>query len=297
MKKSGEGLLSKYRLCSHGFTNSTTSILLVCFHRLVDSLQKSSEISQSTSVTHARSKNTQRGILETLLSGVAMTGWRTPPFFVAHSNKFPRYIVLAAGGILSITSFSHGQGSKTAKAPAQKKDPVHRLQPSEITALPPDFVEKLNARNCSIPQFDSGANADASTEPTNAIHGEFARKGQEDWAVLCSNGRNSTIVIFWQKPTACAASLARLDDTHYLKPVKNKALRYSRSIRTFGENDLDNRAGIAGLRPMAHDGIDDRFVGKSSSYFYCNQGKWKIFPGKAAAAALPAEAGKASGKE
>ena len=34
------------------------------------------------------------------------------------------------------------------------------------------------------------------------------------------------------------------------------------------------------LRPLKHQGIDDRFVGKSSAFFYCNEGKWRIFPAK-----------------
>ena len=98
--------------------------------------------------------------------------------------------------------------------------------------------------------------------------------------MLCSNGKTSTIVIFWGKATACPASLARLDDAHYLKPGKDKKLHYSRSIRPLGESDLGDRAGIAGLRPLQHQGIDDRFIGKSSAFFYCNEGKWRIFPAK-----------------
>jgi hypothetical protein len=114
----------------------------------------------------------------------------------------------------------------------------------------------------------------------NVIHGEFARHGQEDWAVLCSKGGSSTIVIFWGKTTACPGSLARLEDAHYLKRGKDKKVQYSRSIRALGEGDLGDRAGTAGLRPFKHQGIDDRFVGKSSAFFYCSEGKWKIFPAK-----------------
>jgi hypothetical protein len=180
-----------------------------------------------------------------------------------------------------------GEVTTAAKAPSAPAKPakgenVGRLEPSEVPDLPAEFVEKLNARGCTIPQFDPGDQMMKSMRSgaSNIIHGEFARRGQEDWAVLCSNGKTSTIVIFWGKATACPASLARLDDAHYLKPGKDKKLHYSRSIRPLGESDLGDRAGIASLRPLQHQGIDDRFIGKSSAFFYCNEGKWRIFPAK-----------------
>jgi hypothetical protein len=195
--------------------------------------------------------------------------------------------LIVAGGICGTAGFCHEQQAKRTKTPVQKGSAIRKLQPGDVAGLPPEFVEKLNARGCAIPQFgDVGRAGEAAGESatedttTNVIHGEFARRGQEDWAVLCSKGGNSTIVIFWGKTTACPASLARLEDAHYLKRGKDKKVRYSRSIRALGESDLGDRAGISGLKPFAHQGIDDRFVGKSSAFFYCSEGKWKIFPGK-----------------
>jgi hypothetical protein len=200
--------------------------------------------------------------------------------------------LVLAGGICNTAGFCHAQQAKGGKPPAQKDNAIRKLQPAHVAELPPAFVEKLNARGCAIPQFgaigrasgtegagDTGSPAQAG-EPTNVIHGEFARHGQEDWAVLCSKGGSSTIVIFWGKTTACPASLARLEDAHYLKRGKDKKVRYSRSIRALGETDLGDRAGISGLKSFSHQGIDDRFVGKSSAFFYCSEGKWKIFPAK-----------------
>ncbi len=216
--------------------------------------------------------------------------------------------------LLAIASAIQGAAAQTARtaaaskapgsAPARKDAPkkietVKRLQPSDVAAqlpgLPAEFVEKLNSRGCTIPQFDDGAGADVPTAeippsernavaPNNVIEGEFAKKGQKDWAALCSNGKTSTIVIFLSKPTSCSASLARLDDAHYLKAGKDKKLHYSRSIRAAGESELDDRPGLTGLKPLKHQGIDDRFVGKSSAFFYCDAGKWRIFPAKIAGA-------------
>ena len=212
--------------------------------------------------------------------------------------------LMVVSGILGVAGVCQAQQTKGSKTAAVQKDTaIRKVQPGEVPGLPVEFVEKLNARGCGIPQFGevgravisagnragdaagSGGNGTAGRSamdggPTNVIHGEFARHGQEDWAVLCSKGGSSTIVIFWGKTTACPASLARLDDAHYLKRGKDKKVRYSRSIRALGKSELGDRAGIAGLKDFSHQGIDDRFVGKSSAFFYCSEGKWKIFPAK-----------------
>jgi hypothetical protein len=197
--------------------------------------------------------------------------------------------LMVAGSIFGTAGFCHAQEAKGGKPTVQKGNTIRKLQPADVAELPAAFVEKLNARGCAIPQFGEVRRAgdtagepasEAAGRPTNVIHGEFARHGQEDWAVLCSKGGSSTIVIFWGKTTACPASLARLEDAHYLKRGKDKKVRYSRSIRALGESDLGDRAGISGLKSFSHEGIDDRFVGKSSAFFYCSQGTWKIFPAK-----------------
>jgi hypothetical protein len=210
-------------------------------------------------------------------------------------------VVSAILGVAGVCQAQQMKGSKTAAV--QKDTAIRKVQPGEVPGLPVEFVEKLNARGCGIPQFGEvgrsassagnragdaagresngtagGSAMDGGT--TNVIHSEFARHGQEDWAVLCSKGGSSTIVIYWGKTTACPASLARLEDAHYLKRGTDKKMRYSRSIRALGKSELGDRAGIAGLKGFSHQGIDDRFVGKSSAFFYCSEGKWKIFPAK-----------------
>ena len=183
-------------------------------------------------------------------------------------------LLLIAGLSTTILTRAAQKASATSK-PSEK---IRRVLPEDIPGLPLEFVGKLKERKCSVPQFE-GADA-SSTEPSNVIQGEFAKAGQQDWAVLCSNGQTSTIVIFWGKVAPCPASLARLDDAHYLKPAGGKTFHYSRAIRALGEDGIGDRAGMKTLRPLKHQGIDDRFVGKSSAFFYCNDGKWRIFPAK-----------------
>ena len=167
--------------------------------------------------------------------------------------------LMVAGGIFGTAGFGHAQQAKSAKPAAKRDTAIRKMQPADVAELPAAFVEKLNSRGCAIPQFGEVGRAGATAgdpatagEPTNVIHGEFARRGQEDWAVLCSKGGSSTIVIFWGKTTACPASLARLEDAHYLKRGNDKKMRYSRSIRALGEG----RAG----RSRRHCGTEGFFA-------------------------------------
>jgi hypothetical protein len=188
--------------------------------------------------------------------------------------------MIAFGGAIGVVCVSQAQQAKGGKSALQKEKLIRRLPPSAFTALAPEIIEKLEERGCTIPQFDPAGDASGVVlEPTNVIRGEFARQGQEDWAVLCSKGGSSTILIFWQKPTPCVGQLARLEDAHYLQSQRDKTMRYSRSIQASGETDLHGRFAGSSVSHMSHQGIEDRFVGKSSSFFYCSEGKWKIFPG------------------
>jgi hypothetical protein len=67
---------------------------------------------------------------------------------------------------------------------------IRRFKPSEFKSLPEAVVKELEQMGCTIPQ------SDVETEPHNVIRGEFARKGQVDWAVLCSKEGKSSVLVF-----------------------------------------------------------------------------------------------------
>jgi len=67
---------------------------------------------------------------------------------------------------------------------------VTRLGPSAFPELPRNIRRELERRGCTIPQVWE------DRKPHNVIKGEFTRKGQTDWAVLCSLNRVSSILIF-----------------------------------------------------------------------------------------------------
>jgi hypothetical protein len=121
------------------------------------------------------------------------------------------------------------------------------------------------------------------------IRGEFANKGQTDWAVLCSKEGKSSILVFWGKPTACASEFASSDDDGFLQGGRNDQMVYSRGIRAVSEKDLSGFADpdLGQMKPSGpvkrvafrHQGIEDLFLGKASTVFYCIAGKWKVIGG------------------
>jgi hypothetical protein len=148
---------------------------------------------------------------------------------------------------------------------------IKRLSPSAFKELPMAIVKQLQARGCTVPQ------AAQISEPHNVIRGEFARSGQMDWAVLCSNAGQSLILLFWGRPTGCAAELAKQEDRHSLQTWVEPPIAYSRAIAPVGKDAiLKFYKWFGGPKPppLHHQGIDDAMIGKYSVIHYCYQGKW-----------------------
>jgi hypothetical protein len=145
-----------------------------------------------------------------------------------------------------------------------------RLSPNVFSYLPKKIVRALQARGCAIPQ------AYDETKPHNVVSGEFARKGQTDWAVLCSQNRISSILIFWGGSVQAITAIAKAPDLSYLQGTGNRRLGYSRMIAAVDKKFiLDHYKAYGGQKPppIRHQGIDDGFVGKASQVHYYN-GKW-----------------------
>jgi hypothetical protein len=52
---------------------------------------------------------------------------------------------------------------------------------------------------------------------TNVISGEFAARGQRDWAALCSANGRSTIHVYWGGPSTCATAFTAHNDVDLLE--------------------------------------------------------------------------------
>ena len=148
---------------------------------------------------------------------------------------------------------------------------ISRLAPEAFPELPQNIMRDLLARGCTIPQSYS------SPEPHNVIHGEFAGKGQVDWAVLCSQNRVSSILIFRDSSREEVSEIANGPDRNWLQGIDGGKIGYSRAIGVVGEKYiLGHYKAYGGTKPppITHVGVNDAFIEKASIVHYYRQGKW-----------------------
>lgn len=148
---------------------------------------------------------------------------------------------------------------------------VIRLSPAAFPELPKNIVAELQRRGCGIPQLSM------IDKHQNVIKGEFMRPGQTDWAVLCSIGRVSAILVFWNASAINPGRIAEAKDIDRLQGAEGDKIVYSREITPVGKAAIMKyHAGFGGPQPppIDHLGIEDAFVGKASVVNYFYRGKW-----------------------
>lgn len=148
---------------------------------------------------------------------------------------------------------------------------VVRLSPAAFPELPNNLRAELQRRGCTIPQLSM------TKEHHNVIKGEFVKPGQTDWAVLCSIGRVSAILVFWNASEINPGRIAEMKDIDLLQGAGGDKIVYSRAITPVGKAYITvHYEGNGGPPPppIDHQGIDDAFVGKASVVNYLYQGKW-----------------------
>jgi hypothetical protein len=146
-----------------------------------------------------------------------------------------------------------------------------RLPPSTFTDLPPKIVRYLEGRGCTIPQGYMTRN------PHNVIKGQFAKRGQSDWAVLCSRNRESWIIVFWGGSIKHRYELTKERDYDYLQVTTDGSVGFSRVIDPVGSRYIeDHYKWYGGPKPprITHQGINDIFAEKASVVLYFHKGKW-----------------------
>ena len=148
---------------------------------------------------------------------------------------------------------------------------VVRLAPSSFSQLPKGVMQELQRRNCTIPQVWD------AHQPGNVISGEFLKKGQRDWAVLCSVRLKSSILVLPEKSPQTAFKLEEEEDLDMLQGVGEGKIGYSREIMPVGEAFIreHNRDSDGPKLPLIdHLGINDAVAEKGSVVFYYYQNKW-----------------------
>jgi hypothetical protein len=147
---------------------------------------------------------------------------------------------------------------------------IRRVPPAEFTAAPRRVTNALKLMGCTIPQvLDEGSRH-------NLIKGSFARRGQTDWAALCSHQGETSIIVFWSGNPKTISKIGIGQDTDSLQSVGKGKAEFSRVIDTLGINGVNKvvARNKEAWPPITHDAISDTFVGTGTTIFYFYQGKW-----------------------
>lgn len=148
---------------------------------------------------------------------------------------------------------------------------VVRLKPKEFLELPEKIIKDLEKRSCTIPQ------SYIANEKHNVIQGEFRKKGQKDWAVLCSKNKTSSILVYWSGLVKNVASVAATEDRVFLQGIGEDKIGFSRVIDVADAKYIyDHYKAYGGVKPpkIEHQGINDIFAEKASTVMYFHKRKW-----------------------
>lgn len=152
---------------------------------------------------------------------------------------------------------------------------VVRLAPASFDQLPPLVLADLEARQCTIPQTF------AKREPHNVVSGSFLKRGEADWAILCSRKGISTILVYPSGRVQNVHELGTESDHDYLQVIDGEGtIGFSRMIGRVSIDDVKRRlpASIS-TTSIDKDGIEDIFIEKASVVRYFDRGKWIEFMG------------------
>jgi hypothetical protein len=155
---------------------------------------------------------------------------------------------------------------------------VLRLPPSAFPTLPQIVKRDLERRNCTVPQPDPAAIGPTPDRERlhNVVHGHFQRRGQTDWAVVCSRNRMSTILVFWGGRASNVSELEEKPDAHFLQGGAGDTIVFSRTIAVASEAHIREYFRRDETKPpvLEHAGVEDIFLGKGSTVWYWRTGKW-----------------------
>jgi hypothetical protein len=157
---------------------------------------------------------------------------------------------------------------------------VERLSPNRFQQIPATIRQLMLADGCRIPQYGT-PRPDNSHEPprplTNLTSGEFAARGQHDWAALCSLQGRSTIHVYWGGPSTCVPDFKAHEDVQLLEDYSFAYLLIRVTIpqmRAQAQSSAESGEPLP-LPPLTHDGLALR--GKAAEFYYCDHGKWSTF--------------------
>jgi hypothetical protein len=179
---------------------------------------------------------------------------------------FPSSVLLFA-----VIAAVPGQESPSTLDWDKAEKEIQRLPPNAFPQLPVAVISELNRRRCNVPQ------AYGHPDPHNVIKGSFVGKGQIDWAVLCSQGGESSILVFRDGSGEIVSQLEKRPDKIYLQALGEGRIGYSRMIGSVeGEVAVRYQEAFGGPKPppFDHQVIEDSFLEKASIILYYYRGTW-----------------------
>lgn len=159
-----------------------------------------------------------------------------------------------------LLSFLAVAGTAFAQAP---------LLPTAFPELPQNIRADLQRRGCKVPQL-------LHEKKVNVIKGEFQKRGQTDWAILCEVGQTTSILAYWNASVINAARIGEQDDAGRYE-ITDQGKENIRVISPVGRREImTHYSHSPGPKPppIDHQGIDDALVGKASSIAYFYKGTW-----------------------
>jgi len=147
---------------------------------------------------------------------------------------------------------------------------VLRLSPVAFPDLPKNLLADLQHRGCLVPQVPP------AKQRHNVIKGEFSKRGQTDWAILCSVEGVSSILVFWNGSASSPARIGEAKDVDFLQD-SGTGFVYSREITPVDRDyTLRHYQTYGGPKPppVDHQGINDAFVQKGSVILYFYRQQW-----------------------
>ena len=147
-----------------------------------------------------------------------------------------------------------------------KKAKIERLSPMEFGEVPLNIRQQFADMGCTIPQLHRWWTAE---RPHNIVSGEFAVKGQTDWAALCSIDKKMAIVVLWGGLDRCQSPVeAMRSDSFGLQWMGwENRMGFSVQISQYSA-EFDN---------LSHDGINTYFLDKGGWSVFCKDGEWTRF--------------------
>jgi hypothetical protein len=189
-----------------------------------------------------------------------------------HSVAFVALLVLAHPAL----RYAQEEPPPTAEEWRRAARQIRWLPPSAFKDAPKWVVDDLAASGCTIPQPSPAG------EPVNLIRGQFARRGEWDWAAVCSKGGKSRVVILWGGQPACPSDLWEVEDADRLEVMAPGEIGYDFTLIHLGPgairkdiHDWEPPPWEAKVKAVTHDGIE-LGTGKGADILYCRSGEWTV---------------------